>query len=425
MANTPPPWAAKAPGDGNGTAAPVTPITPIDSGRAPMTIVQLTASNVKKLKAVSIKPNGELVVLSGKNGSGKSSILDSICMALGGKDTFCPEPVRRGEDHAEVVLDLGELVVRRTFTAAGGTSLVVTNPDGSLVHRSPQALLDTLVGKLTFDPLAFSRQEPKQQAETLRRLVGLDTAALDAERKRLYDERTDTNRQAKQAEARIPTEHLGVPSAEVSVAKLLQDSDAARERQNERVRVRKEAADAATAFEAAKKRHEAAQQALAGLTPDEDVRAFASKLAEADDVNRKVRSNLERAKFTAQHAALVEQSRKLSAAIDELDRQRAEQIASAAMPVPGLGFGADGVTLNTLPLEQASAAEQLRVSVAIGLAANPRLRVLLVRDASLLDKDSLALVAQMAQEAQAQVWLEVVEPGERTSVVIEDGSVKA
>jgi hypothetical protein len=94
------------------------------------------------------------------------------------------------------------------------------------------------------------------------------------------------------------------------------------------------------------------------------------------------------------------------------------------MPVTGLGLSEDGVTLNGLPLDQASAAEQLRVSVAIGIAMNPRLRVLLLRDASLLDRDSLALLADMAKAAGAQVWLERVEDDSATAVVIEDGMVK-
>jgi hypothetical protein len=76
-----------------------------------------------------------------------------------------------------------------------------------------------------------------------------------------------------------------------------------------------------------------------------------------------------------------------------------------------------------VPLVQASAAQKLRVSVALGLAMNPRLKVLLVRDASLLDATSLALVAQMAADADAQVWLERVGDGDPTAVVIADGQV--
>ena len=88
-----------------------------------------------------------------------------------------------------------------------------------------------------------------------------------------------------------------------------------------------------------------------------------------------------------------------------------------------IGFGDEGVTFNGLPIEQASSAEQTRVAVAIGLAANPELPVVLIRDGSLLDEDSLAAVAKQAAERGAQVWIERVGDGKECSVIIEDGEV--
>jgi len=61
----------------------------------------------------------------------------------------------------------------------------------------------------------------------------------------------------------------------------------------------------------------------------------------------------------------------------------------------------------------------------IGLAANPKLRVLLIRDGSLLDSENLEVVRKMAEEADAQIWLEKVSEGADCSVIIEDGEVKS
>ncbi|MCI0540823.1 MAG: AAA family ATPase, partial [Verrucomicrobiales bacterium] len=95
-----------------------------------MKIIKLQTENVKRLQAVEITPGGgNMVVIGGKNGAGKSSVLDSIEFALGG-DPSAKMPVRRGEDKARIVVDLGDLVIKRVFTAAGGTSLVVTDADG-------------------------------------------------------------------------------------------------------------------------------------------------------------------------------------------------------------------------------------------------------------------------------------------------------
>jgi len=115
---------------------------------------------------------------------------------------------------------------------------------------------------------------------------------------------------------------------------------------------------------------------------------------------------------------------KLSTKIAEIDAEKAKRVAEAKMPIEGLGFTDSGVTFKGIPFEQISSAEQLRVSVAIGIALNPDLRVLLIRDGSLLDSDNLALIAEMAAEHDVQVWIERVEE-DGAGFIIEDGEVKA
>lgn len=80
-----------------------------------MKIVKLQAENFKRLRAVEIVPKGAVVEISGKNAQGKSSVLDSIWAAVGGKDMSPAAPIRAGENSAKVSVDLGELVVTRTW----------------------------------------------------------------------------------------------------------------------------------------------------------------------------------------------------------------------------------------------------------------------------------------------------------------------
>ena len=167
-----------------------------------MKIIQLEAQNVKRLKAIEIRPDGNLVVIGGKNGAGKSSVLDSIAYVLGGKDAIPSQPVRKGEKKATVVCELDNLIVKRTITATGGGTLTVENKEGA-VFKSPQAMLDALCGELTFDPLEFSRMSARKQAETLKGLVGLDFSELENERQSLYDERTRINTDGKALKARF------------------------------------------------------------------------------------------------------------------------------------------------------------------------------------------------------------------------------
>src|SRR5262245_25537416 len=144
-----------------------------------MKIISLTAENVKKLSVVEIVPKGNLVQITGKNGQGKSSVLDSIWWALAGTTHIQAAPIRKGADEARIKLDLGEIIVKRVFkrhAAAEGeaetytTAITVENAEGAR-FPSPQRMLDGFIGALTLDPLEFASMEPREQAETMRRFV--------------------------------------------------------------------------------------------------------------------------------------------------------------------------------------------------------------------------------------------------------------
>lgn len=417
----------------------------------PLKIIDLRSQNVKRLKAVHIHPSGNVVVIGGQNGQGKTSVLDSIMFALGGKDAQCEQPIRNGQTRAEVNIDLGEFTVRRTFTEAGG-ELTLKSREGAKI-ASPQAILDRIAGKLSFDPLEFSRQKPKDQLETLRSMVGLDFTAHDAERKRLFDARADLNRRHKEAEAILKNapRHDDAPKSEQSIADLsaklaqAQDLDKQFTRKQGDYKTLKSRIETGKTVIAGIKEDIAKLQAklamadkqLADLEaeavkvkaeaeaiPEYDLEAMQAQLANVEAVNAKVRQNAQHAQLASATLKLKQESDDLTAKIEKLDAEKAEKLSKAPFPVPGLGLGEHGVTFAGVPFSQASAAEQLRVSVAMGLAMNPRLRVMLIRDGSLLDENSLKLVAEMAAANDAQVWIERVGTGEEVSVVIEDGEVK-
>ena len=87
----------------------------------------------------------------------------------------------------------------------------------------------------------------------------------------------------------------------------------------------------------------------------------------------------------------------------------------------GLSVDDEGVLFNGIPFGQASAAERLKVSVAMAMSANPELRVICIRDASLLDSDSKTMLVEMAKQHDYQIWYEVVGDGGPAGIIIEDG----
>lgn len=403
-----------------------------------MHIVELRAENFKRLKAVRIAPSEGLQQITGRNAQGKSSVLDAVFAALGGAKGEPIKPIRDGEDKAEVVVDLGDMLVRRRWTQSG-TSLQVESKEGA-VFKSPQAVLDKLLGSLTFDPLAFGRMDPKEKARTLRLLVGLDVTDIELERKAAFDRRTEVGRAGKTAAAQLAAVPVvEAPEEEVSIVDLMRSASTARAANAETANVRATLDKAAAAHEEAKRRLELAQQGLAQAeaahaaatlvwdqTPAPvDVEAIEMQIAAADDTNRAVRAAAARRKQAEGVDALRAEHEALTKKIAELDARKAELLAAARFPVEGLSVDGDQVTFHKLPLEQASSAEQLRVGLAVAAALNPTLRVVLVRDGSLLDDASLELVATWAAEQKMQVLMErVARPEDGVGIVIEDGEVR-
>jgi hypothetical protein len=410
----------------------------------PLTIVELRAENLMRLKAITIRPrpDGSLVIIGGKNAQGKSSVLNAIWMACGGKDAVPAEPVRRGAAKGLARVDLGEIVVERTFTTKG-SYLKVTGADGVPV-KSPQALMDSLVGCLSFDPLAFARMDPKAQADQLKRAVGLDLQGFDDDRANLYEERRGVSRDLKQAEAELAgaKRYPDAPAEAVSVVDLANDLERAQANNEMRRAALQEAVTCQAAavreaqelkemerrigelknrLQASVKAKESADQRADQIIPI-DVAPLRAAIASASETNAKIQANNRYAALEAKATSLRSQVDQYTATIADIDEAKAKMIADAHLPVEGLGLDDTGVTLNGLPFAQASDAEKLKVSVALGLACNPKLRVLLIRDGSLLDEDSLAVLEKMG--AGAQLWIERVGEGDKTAVIIEDGAVK-
>jgi len=419
----------------------------------PLRIVGLRAENFKRLRAVEITPKGDLVQITGKNAQGKTSVLDAVWAALGGKNQIPAKAVRKGSDKATIRLDLGELIVTRTITEKG-TELTVESPDGAR-FKSPQTMLDQMMGALTFDPLAFTRMAPKVQAEQLRAIakIDIDLDALDGLNRRDFELRTAATRDGKAARAAceaIPD--TAIPSKIDTGALLdnmsqIQEQAGARQReefkrQDEDRRITEQQARVVTLTQQIAALEDERLKVSDWLEQAKESVSIRKPLPEAPDAVE-LRAQIDRAEGhnrqadliaaqqnkRAEHLHMAETHEKraaaLTEAIDARAKQKSEAIAAAHMPVPGLGLEDGEVTYNGLPFEQASGAEQLRISTAIAMAANPRIRVIRISDGSLLDSDSLNLLAEMATEGDYQIWIEMVDSTGKVGISIEDGAVAA
>ncbi|MDQ5860687.1 MAG: ATP-binding protein [Actinomycetota bacterium] len=394
-------------------------------------IIRLESTNYKRLKAVEIAPDpdGNLVIVAGKNGQGKTSILDSITAALGGVNAkTTPKPIRDGEERAEIVLETEELIVTRKFTASGST-LTVKSHDGA-VYSKGQAKLDDLLGKLSLDPLAFTQLSDRDQLATLLGLVDLpfDPTALDAERAGIFRERTDVGSKGKAiGDAKVDA---SLPANETSVSDLLGQYQSG-QKQNARLDSALDAMESASEnvadlerrLVAAKASLKVAAEALKASPDRVELEVIQDLIDGAETTNAGIRANnAARAQAKAQYDLRAEY-KALTGKLEAIDKRKAEGLAAATFPVDGLGFDEGGVTYQGVPFKQASSAEQLRVSLAMAIALNPALRVIRIADGSLLDSDNLALIESMAKAHDFQVWIEIVGDGDGRGIIIEDGSV--
>ena len=141
--------------------------------------------------------------------------------------------------------------------------------------------------------------------------------------------------------------------------------------------------------------------------------------------NSEVSKNKEIVGFVIELNDNVVSVEKANARMEEIKELKASAIRDAEFSVDGLSIDDNSLMYNGIPLSQSSQSEQLRVCMALSVAGKPEISVVLMRQASLLDKDNLKLVAEMAEEMNFQVWLEVVGEDDELSFVIEDGSVKS
>lgn len=437
-----------------------------------MRVIGLQAQNFKILKAIDIRPGDGPVIIGGNNEQGKSSVMDAIWVALAGRSVAPPKPIRKGEEECRIQLTVGEgeaveYVVQRKFTAKeGGTytdSIKVLDDRGRIVP-GPQAVLDNLLGGIGFDPFAFTKLKPEDQATQLLQLVPLpiDLEEFAEEDRRDYATRTARNRDAETLAGQLQglAHYEDAPAEPVDREAIVQQLATAaetngqlaaeqREREDtarvagerrahgEELRTRAAALRAeadrldasAKADDADAERLEKVLAALPALAAPVNTEDLRTKLAEAEATNAKVDANRRRAEVEERRKALVAESEALTAAMEGRKEQRRAALQKAKMPVEGLGFavnekGKAVVTFDDLPFEQASTAQQIKASTAIAMAANPELRILRIKDGSLLDANTMKMVADMAAEQDFQLWVEIVGEG-AAGIIIEAGAVKS
>lgn len=425
-------------------------------------LIQLTAENIKRLKAVSFPMRDGMNVVGGDNGAGKSSVLDSLMFLFMGKKHPDPELLRRGEEKGFVEAETEHLIMKRTLTKKGGGSLTLRLKEGNRsAFSAPQAEIDELTRPICFDPVRFLRMNAKDQVNALRLLVGLDFSELDTKYRTNYDLRTEVGRDHKRLEAEVEAMPYDKSATQAIPLKPVQDkianieslqamaiaagtelsrAESAMTRYKDRLGelgrqrevLQKQLEDVLKSIETGNTLFLEQGKIVSKLRFDSEAKNKAvpnsvelmTELEKLRAHNQNVSQNELRAEKAKERDAKRREYDQLTSVVEGVEGDKKKMLAEAKFPIEGLSFDEDGVRFNDLPLSQASSAEQLRVAVAVSAAMNPAMPVMMIKEGSLLDDSSMDLVSELADEFDLQVVMERVEKDGYVTILITDGEAE-
>ena len=422
-------------------------------------ILGLEVENLKRVRAVGLDCSGTaLTVIGGRNGQGKTSVLDGIMWALGG-DRFRPsQPVHEGADEAyvKVSLDNGITVERKGVNS----SLKVTSSTG----KGGQALLNEFVNLFALNLPRFMAATGTEKATMLLDAYpdfGTALQRLNEEAKRLYDERRGlgqvADRKAKYA-SELPFDPAA-PEAPLSGGEMAQRMQNALSHNARNDAMRRDAARAAEQVQGAEDRQRmtakrvaeleavltdaraqaakaaadvdrartslAAAQATAAQLQDQDTTAVKRELEQIDALNARVRANESKRNAEAEAEHLGEQYADMSRQLEEVREERLTLLASVTMPLDGLSIDEAGeLVFRGQRWDCMSGAEQLQVSAAICAAMKPECGFVLLDRLECMDTGTLREFGAWLAEKGLQAIGTRVSTGDECNIVIEDGAAE-
>lgn len=415
-------------------------------------INSLELENIKRIKAVQLEPseNG-LTVIGGRNGQGKTSVLDSIAWALGGADFKPSAPTREGSiipPALKVTLSNGLIVERK----GKNSELKVIDPSG---QKAGQKLLDSFIEKLALDLPKFMAASDRQKADVLLKIIGVgdQLATLEAEEKRIYQERLYTGRTADQKDkaAKEMAYYPDAPEEPISASELIREQQEILARNGRNQQLRNEADNIAAEcrmsfaeieqlkeqmkelnsrimrkqadYEDACKRMETAKRSAEDLQ-DESTAEIEESIANIEEINRKVRCNLDKQKAQDDADAAREIVNHLTAQLEKVRESKKQLLDAADLPLPGLSVQEGELVYKGQRWDCMSGSEQLMVATSIVRKLNPECGFVLLDKLEQMDPDTMKEFGSwLEQEGLQAIATRVSTNEDECTIIIEDGMV--
>lgn len=407
-------------------------------------INKLEIENVKRVKAVTIEPTSNgLTILGGNNNQGKTSVLDAIAWALGGNKYKPSKPARDGSMNPPTLrLELSNgLIVERK---GKNSDLKVTDPSG---QKAGQQLLDSFVEELALNLPKFIESSAKDKANTLLQIIGVGEKLWELDRKeeRLYNERRTIGQIADQKK-KYAAEQPHFPEAPnelVSIADLIHEQQEILARNGENARKRQNREEIRSQLHLSEERlkqlkeklaqEEATHEKLMGDyieanksiedLVDESTEEIENSIANIEEINRKVRANLDKEKAEEDAKQYSSQYDKLTKEIQDVRDERTSLLDSADLPLPGLSVEDGELVFEGQKWDNMSGSQQLRVATAIVRKLKPECGFVLLDKLEQMDIPTLTEFGKWLESEGLQAIATRVSSGEECQIIIEDGYV--
>jgi len=416
---------------------------------------------------------GEVTLITGENGSGKTSVLNAFWAAIGGGKIKLKKPIRDGKATATIEVDLqtenvkvGRLTVTRRYwfkrdketkeVTDEVTGEIKITGDGNQQYSRPQEIMDELFTELSIDPTKFDLMKPADRRELLLSMVdiGMDLDEWGRIEDGLKTKRSEAKveRDILRAKATGMEIHEDAPEAVIDPAAIQAKIDEAEVVKTQKLEMVSEAADLvrdeqdalqcikdaeehieqlqatiknqqAHAKECCDKSTSLGTDALAITVPD--IESLRSERLGVSDQNRKFDDN----QRTRDVRVAAEKAQGLAErAESELEDHRQAKIdsfAKAKMPVKGLEVDDKDITFEGIPWDQINSAERIQLALKLQAALNPKLRMITCQYGSLIDPAGREEIAKFSKENNFEILMEAVGTGEGSepSVVFSDGKI--
>lgn len=402
-------------------------------------ITSLELENIKRIKAVQISPTETgLTVIGGRNGQGKTSVLDAIMWILGGERYRPSEPKREGSvtpPYGKIALSNGLIVERK----GKNSDLKVIDPSG---NRAGQQLLNEFISQFALDLPKFMNGNNKEKADILLQVIGVGDKLyeLDQQEKELYNQRRTIGQiadQKKKYAAELPV-YPDVPAEPISATELIKEQQEILATNGENQRKRQRLAKLQSEADTLQKQIEELLTKQAKIHSDLEVAQMDAKelqdqstaeleksIADIEEINRKVRMNLDKEKAETEAQEYAEKYDAHTEKIEAVRSARTDLLDGANLPLEGLSVEDGELTYKGFKWDNLSGADQMKVGVAIVRKLNPKCGFVLLDKLEQMDLDTLQEFSAWLKQEGLQVIATRVSTGDECSIIIEDGYSKS